>query len=169
MNKLPAVVAISGVKNSGKTTFIAKMLPLFNEMGIKTAVIKHDGHRFEADPIETDTGKYMNAGACGTAVFDGEKYKIIRKERINERKLMESFLDVNLMLLEGFKYSSWPKIELVRAGNSAGPVSDKKTMLALATDLPLKISEIPVVHLNDIQGAVDIIVRYMEKGENMYV
>ncbi len=169
MNKMPAVVAVSGVKNSGKTTFIEKMIPILNEMGIKTAVIKHDGHCFEADPIETDTGKYMNAGACGTAVFDGEKYKIIRKERTNERKLMDAFPDVDLILLEGFKYSSWPKIELVRAGNSASAVSDKRTMLALATDLPLKISGVPTIHLNDVRAAVDIIICYMEKGENKHV
>lgn len=164
MRKKPVIVAISGVKNSGKTTFIEKMLPLLNESGIKTAVIKHDGHRFEADPIQTDTGRYMHAGAYAASVFDGEKFKIIRKESVDEHRLIEDFPDADLILLEGFKRSHWPKIELVRGGNSFDYVSDKETMIGLVTDLPIKMDDIPVVHLDDVQSAVELLFNYMKKS-----
>ena len=38
------IFAISGVKNSGKTTLICKLLEIFKEKGLKVAVLKHDGH-----------------------------------------------------------------------------------------------------------------------------
>ena len=56
MKDRPAVVAVSGVKNSGKTTLIIEMLPYLTEKGLRVAVIKHDGHSFEPDPVCTDTG-----------------------------------------------------------------------------------------------------------------
>ena len=55
MKDRPAVVAVSGVKNSGKTTLIIEMLPYLTEKGLRVAVIKHDGHSFEPDPVFTDT------------------------------------------------------------------------------------------------------------------
>ena len=63
MKDRPAVVAVSGVKNSGKTTLITEMLPYLTEKGLRVAVIKHDGHSFEPDPVCTDTGRYL-AGGC---------------------------------------------------------------------------------------------------------
>ena len=46
------IFAVSGVKNSGKTTLICKLLEIFKGKGLKAAVLKHDGHDFEPD-VET--------------------------------------------------------------------------------------------------------------------
>ena len=77
----PVVVAVSGVKNAGKTTLIQALLPQLTEAGLTVAVIKHDGHQFDPDPPGTDTGRFMAAGAAGTAIFDGEKFKIVKSSR----------------------------------------------------------------------------------------
>ena len=44
--KRPAVLAVSGVHNSGKTTLLEKLLPVLRSRGLKVGVIKHDGHDF---------------------------------------------------------------------------------------------------------------------------
>ena len=119
------------MKNSGKTALIEAMLPHLTAAGLRAAVIKHDGHRFLPEPPDTDTGRFLAAGAWGTAIFDGEKYKVVRREVVDEAALIAQFPEADLILLEGFKYSSWPKLEVVRAGNSAAPVSDPATLLAL--------------------------------------
>ncbi len=74
-----AVVAVRGVKNSGKTTLIEAMLPHLAAAGLKVAVIKHDGHAFLPDLPGTDTGRFLAAGAWGTAIFDGEKFKVVKR------------------------------------------------------------------------------------------
>ena len=84
----PLVIAVSGVKNSGKTTLIEAMLPLLAEAGLRVAVIKHDGHCFDPDPPGTDTGRFMAAGAAGTAIFDGEKFKVVKKQPVMEDVLI---------------------------------------------------------------------------------
>ena len=55
------ILAVSGVKNSGKTTLIASLLPELKKRGLHVAVIKHDGHEFDADIPGTDTWKYAQS------------------------------------------------------------------------------------------------------------
>lgn len=160
----PLVVAVSGVKNSGKTTLIESVLPLLAQAGLNVAVIKHDGHSFDPDPPGTDTGRFMAAGAAGTAIFDGEKFKIVKKHPVTEDELIPQFPEADLILLEGFKYTAWPKLEMVRRGNSEAPVSDPATLLALVTDLPLEVHGVPVLSLNDPQGVARFLLRLVKEG-----
>lgn len=160
----PLVVAVSGVKNSGKTTLIQSVLPALAEAGLKVAVIKHDGHSFDPDPPGTDTGRFMAAGAAGTAIFDGEKFKIVKKRPVTEDFLITQFPEADLVLLEGFKYTAWPKLEVVRRGNSEAPVSDPATLLALVTDLPLEVPGVPVLSLNDPHGVACFLLRLVKEG-----
>ncbi|MDO5424594.1 MAG: molybdopterin-guanine dinucleotide biosynthesis protein B [Eubacteriales bacterium] len=159
MEKQRKVVAVSGVKNSGKTTLICRLVEIFSGMGIRTAVIKHDGHDFDADVPGTDTYRQFQAGACGTAVFSSEKCMIVKRQKhMTEEELMEYFPEADLILLEGFKASAYPKIELVRKGNSAKSVCGGAYLLAIATNLPPEELErddqsIPLLDL-DNPGAV---------------
>ena len=160
MNK-GRIIAISGVKNSGKTTLIERILPKLQEMGLQVAVIKHDGHTFVPDPEDTDTGRYIQAGAYGTAIFYGETYKVIKRQAVDEHALLQQFPEADLILLEGLKHSTWPKIEIVRSGNSTQAVCDPDTLLALVTDIPHFMSHVPILPLDDIDGIVEVILRYM--------
>ena len=163
MSHSPVVVAVSGVKNSGKTALIEAMLPHLTAAGLRVAVIKHDGHRFLPEPPDTDTGRFMAAGAWGTAIFDGEKYKVVRREVVDEAALIAQFPEADLILLEGFKYSAWPKLEVVRAGNSEAPVANPTTLLALVTDLALP--GVPTLPLGDGAGAAALLIRYVKEGK----
>ena len=60
----PFIFAISGYKNSGKTTLITKLIPELKQRGYRVAVIKHDGHDFEADVPGTDSYRHQKAGAA---------------------------------------------------------------------------------------------------------
>lgn len=159
----PVVVAVSGVKNSGKTTLIEGMLPHLIAKGLTVAVIKHDGHSFESDPPGSDTGRHFQAGACGTAIFDGEKVKVVRRSREGEQSLFACFPEADLILLEGFKSSLWPKLELVRRGNSQEPVCDPATLLALVTDLELGLPGVKTLCLNDARGAAALVAEYVKE------
>ena len=100
------ILAVSGVKNSGKTTLITKILPFLKAKGLNVAVIKHDGHDFEADVPETDSWNFAKAGADGTLVFSKTKYMMIHYDTVlPEEDLLASFPRADIILLEGFKYS----------------------------------------------------------------
>ena len=159
----PVAIAVSGVKNSGKTALIEAMLPILTAAGLRTAVVKHDGHAFQPEPPGTDTGRLLAAGAWGAAIFDGEKYKVVRRETVDETALIARFPEADLVLLEGFKGSGWPKIEVVRGAVSSAPVCDPATLLALVTDLPLSLPGVPTLALGDAAGAAAVVLRYVKE------
>ena len=135
-NKKQFILAVSGVKNSGKTTLITKLLPELKKRGLQVAVIKHDGHDFEADVPGTDSWKYAQAGADGTCVFSAKKYMVVKYAPApSVEELVGAFPEVDVILLEGFKYSEYPKIEVIRKGNSSESVCDPKYLLGIVTDL----------------------------------
>lgn len=159
------MIAVSGVKNSGKTTVLERLVAALTVNGVKIAVIKHDGHRFSPDRPGTDTWRQLKAGAVGAAVFDGEKFQAVSRTQVTEEELFLLFPQVDLILLEGFKTSRWPKIEVVRAGNSSGPVCDPKDLIALVTDLPLTLPGIPILDPDDTEGLAGLVLRRLLKGE----
>ena len=152
--KKPVIAAVSGVKNSGKTTVLGHLVKALKERNYLVAVIKHDGHEFEPDVEGTDTWKLRRAGAYGTAIFSKGCWMVIKEEpRMDEKKLAELFPEADFILLEGFKYSVYPKFEIVRKGNSEKPVCDPDTLLALVTDTNVKIKDVPVIGLEDWEEA----------------
>ena len=127
VNKKQFIFAVSGVKNSGKTTLITKLLPELKKRGLQVAVIKHDGHDFEADVPGTDSWKFAQAGAGGVCVFSARKYMVVKYvPSPSVEEMIEAFPEADVILLEGFKYSEYPKIEVIRKGNSAKAVCDPK-------------------------------------------
>ncbi len=165
IKKKQFIFAVSGVKNSGKTTLITKLLPELKKRGLRVAVIKHDGHDFEADVPGTDSWKYAQAGADGTCVFSSGKHMIIQYAPASSvEELVEAFPEADLILLEGFKYSEYPKIEIIRKGNSLEPVCDPKHLLGIVTDYrPEKwkwksICGIPFFGLEETERLADYII-----------
>ena len=134
--KRPAVLAVSGLHNSGKTTLLEKLLPALRSRGLKVGVIKHDGHDFTPDVPGTDSYRLREAGAEGVAVYSGQRYLLTEAFRLTEQDLLALFErhGYDLVLLEGFGDSGWAKIEVVRKAVSEEPVSFEP--LAIVGDVP---------------------------------
>lgn len=166
----PVLIAVSGVKNSGKTTLIEKLIPRLSDEGLKVATVKHDGHDFDPDIEGTDTFKHRKAGAYGTAIFSKNKFMVIKEQKnTQEKELISYFSDCDVILLEGFKFSDYPKIEIVRKGNSSESVCKKETLLGIVSDIEElkeeyrknKDNELKVIDINDIDSISELLVEYI--------
>jgi molybdopterin-guanine dinucleotide biosynthesis protein MobB len=128
-------------------------------------VIKHDAHRFEIDHPGKDSYRLAAAGADTMLIASPEKLALIKRHREAppvEELLADYFGDVDIVLTEGFKKSSLPKIELHRRERSPtllcrGEQHDP-TLVAVASDEPLQL-DVPVLDLNDPRQVADFIVR----------
>lgn len=160
MDSKPAIVAVSGKKNSGKTTFLCNIIPLLKEKGLRVAAVKHDGHKFDPDVPGTDSYKLRHAGADGVAIYTDDIFMVLRRQaNIPPEELFRFFSDFDLILLEGAKNSPYPKIEIVRAENSKTSVCDPATLLAVCTDADLLMQGVRRIGLSDYGAAVDIIIK----------
>ncbi len=158
----PYAAAVCGVKNSGKTTFLEKLVKELNCRGYRVAVVKHDGHDFQADTEGTDTFRMQKAGAYGTCVFSKNKWMAVKQEtEVELETLFNLFGEADMILVEGMKDSLLPKFELVRKGVSCESICNPRNMLGLVTDTSLKIPGIPVLGMREVRRCADILEQEM--------
>lgn len=129
------MIAVCGVKNSGKTTLLVELIRELSKRGVKVAAVKHDGHDFSCDIPGTDSDCMAKAGAYGTAVFSDARI-FVHKTGTGETELdlAAFFPEADLILLEGMKDSSYPKLEVIREGISMAPVSNPQGRFLIVTD-----------------------------------
>lgn len=174
--KKQLILAVSGIKNSGKTTLITALLPALKKRNLSTAVIKHDGHEFEADIPGTDTWKTGEAGACGTLVFSGTKYMMVKYHPAEStEELISLFPEADIILLEGFKHSEYPKIEVIRKANSLCSVCDPRFLQGIVTDISREelkydageeVEEIPFFELDETEPLAEWICQLWKKKQS---
>lgn len=159
------VKAVSFVAKSGtgKTTLLEKVIASLKERGYKVGVVKHDAHRFDIDHPGKDSYRLTAAGADIMLISSPEKLALIKKHAESppiEDLLSTYFTDTDIVLTEGFKKSSLPKIELHRQERSTtllcrGEEHDP-TLIAVASDKQLDL-DVPVLDLNNPEMVADFI------------
>lgn len=160
----PLIFSVCGLKNSGKTTLIQELIPVFKMRGLNVAVIKHDGHDFQCDIPGTDSYRYMESGAVGTAVFSGNRVFMHRLERgADAGELTSQFPEAQVIVIEGLKNSKWPKIEVVRSEISDRPVSDPDGRFLIVSDLPAETFDEPALDFRDSDKIADRILQLKER------
>ena len=148
---------------TGKTTLLEKVIARLKERGYRVGVVKHDAHRFDIDHPGKDSYRLTAAGADTMLISSPEKLAMVKKQAEAppiEEILSTYFTDVDIVLTEGFKKSSMPKIELHRKERSAtllcrGEEFDP-TLVAVASDERLEL-DVPVLDLNDAVQVADFI------------
>lgn len=166
-------LAISGFKNSGKTTLIEQLIPYLSKGGLKVATVKHDGHSFEPDSPGTDSYRFWQAGVSTSIVYDQEKYSIVRREPLQEDMIASLVGDADLVLLEGFKWSSYPKLILLTGSNQENQelLSSASNCIAYVTTEHFSDRSqlnAPVYDRNDTEALADYILQQYCNGQLKY-
>ncbi|MBQ6621838.1 MAG: molybdopterin-guanine dinucleotide biosynthesis protein B [Mogibacterium sp.] len=158
------IISICGIKNSGKTTLVTKLVSRLSGEGYKVAVIKHDGHDFTCDVPGTDTYRFTENGAYGVACFSDHRI-FVHKQGTGEREeaLLALFPEADLILVEGLKDSTLPKIEVIRRAISDRPASNPAGRFLIATDWPAGTFDEPTADLEDAEGIAKAIGERVER------
>ena len=97
-------------------------------------------------------------GAQAVAVYSANRWMLVCEEPdVALSDLLDQMRGMDVVLLEGQKYSDWPKIELVRAAVSNESVCRPDTLLALATDTGVRIPGVPALPLDGYEDAARLI------------
>lgn len=168
-NIKPPVFAVSGKKNTGKTTLTETLVRGFSDRGLKVAVIKHDGHDFIPDVPGTDSYRHKAAGAYGTVVYSENRFCLVKEEKENQAEdFFRYFNDADLILLEGMKDSDYPKIEVMRREVSRKSVCRKETIKAYVTDFRPEeepdfdragLADRPIYGFKDVDAIMEVVLR----------
>ncbi len=158
---LPVVFCVSGVKNSGKTGLIIKLINEFIKEDYKVAVIKHDGHDYTMDYEGTDTARFTEAGAMASIIFSDKKYSLNASSEKSIEELILLAAGADIILLEGMKTSHYPKIEVIRGAVSKEVVCSEETIMCVATDIPAFASTRPVFDLDDVKSIYNHVKKHL--------
>jgi molybdopterin-guanine dinucleotide biosynthesis protein B len=141
------VAGFAGYSGSGKTTLVERLIPALKLMGLRVSIVKHAHHEFDIDRPGKDTWRHREAGAFEVVVASSRRLALMREfeqpARLSVHHLLaELYEGVDWVLVEGFKDSNLPKIEVWRA--SAGKPArypDDDFIVAIATDSPDRLPE----------------------------
>jgi molybdopterin-guanine dinucleotide biosynthesis protein MobB len=148
---MPVVLSFVGPSNSGKTTLLTNLIPELKRRGHRVAVAKHSMGDLDLDQPGKDSWRLARAGSDAVVASGPHTLTLIKK--VERDPTLEEVLsmvgdDYDLVLVEGFKRSRVPKVEVHRR-IQGGLVCSPEELFAVVTDEPL---DIPVPQFSVEQG-----------------
>mgnify|MGYP004532036623 FL=1 len=158
------VVTFVGSSGTGKTTYLARLIPELKGRGLRLAVLKHDVHHFEMDHPGKDTYRFTAAGADVVTIANREKFALLQRtdRELSLEEIISRLPPVDLILVEGYKHNPYPKIEIHRAALGRPLIAPSEELLAIVTDEPVD-SPAPQLDLTDITGCADLLMRHLSR------
>lgn len=137
MNKIYSFV---GYANTGKTTYLEKLIGVLNDRGYKIAVLKHTSHPesfFLGDPKGKDTDRHFLAGAKYVALAGPSGFSLVARQSEPEpEQLMALFPNADFIFTEGYKSGPYLKIEVNKEylpGNTLLEASERFALVTAAS------------------------------------
>ncbi|MEF1207007.1 molybdopterin-guanine dinucleotide biosynthesis protein B, partial [Photobacterium damselae] len=159
------LLGFAAFSGTGKTTLLEAMLPKLVEQGLRVAVIKHAHHNFDIDQEGKDSYRLRKAGASQMLISSRFRRALVTETPEVEaelphliKQLDQSVLD--LILVEGFKTVSFPKIELHREEiGKPWLYPDDSNIIAVASDSKPETT-LPTLDINDLDAIASFVVNY---------
>lgn len=154
------VVGLAGWSGAGKTTLLLKLIPEFQSRGLSVSTLKHAHHAFDIDHPGKDSFEHRRAGAREVLIASPRRWALVH-ELSDEPEppladLLRRLSPVDLVLVEGFKASAHPKLEVFRAANGKPLLGSAAPHLrVIASDMALPDAAVPVVPLADVSVVAD--------------
>jgi molybdopterin-guanine dinucleotide biosynthesis protein B len=164
---MPPVFGIAGWKNSGKTTLAARLVAELARRGYAVTAIKHAHQSFDIDHPGRDSFRLREAGARRVILSSPKRWALMHELGGDPELPFDQVLSqagpCDLVLVEGFKRESFPKIELRKDGaTSRQPLADISDIVAIASDRPGdETGSVPVFHLDDVPAIADFITGHL--------
>ncbi|KHD85250.1 molybdopterin-guanine dinucleotide biosynthesis protein B [Heyndrickxia ginsengihumi] len=113
------ILQIVGYQDSGKTTLMEKLVNMLSDQGFRVGTLKHHGHGGAPMlPAQKDSTRHFEAGSMMAGV-EGEGTLSLAIHNNNGWQIDELVdfyrtLPLDILLIEGFKKASYPKLVCLR-------------------------------------------------------
>ena len=159
------VFGMIGWSGSGKTTLIKLLIPALIDRGYSVSSMKHTHHDFDMDKPGKDSYEHRMAGAKQVLVTGSKRWALLTENFKSPEPMMDELLSrmdpVDLVLIEGFKAFSHPKMEVFRSSIGKPLLAEgDHSIAAIASDQIISESRVPVINLNDFSSVADFIINY---------
>jgi len=129
--------------------------------GFTVSTVKHVHHDVDLDQPGKDTFRHRAAGASEVVLASAHRYAILHEHRGPEPDLtavLSRLAPVDLVLVEGYKRDSHPKLEVWRRETGHQMIQPGDPLVrAVATDAEVDALSVPVLDLNDTKAVADFV------------
>jgi molybdopterin-guanine dinucleotide biosynthesis protein B len=166
------IIGLAGWSGSGKTTLLAKIIPRLVARGYAVSTVKHAHHDFDVDTPGKDSHVHRLAGATEVLVGSSRRWALMHELRGEPEPsiydLLPKMSPVDLVLIEGFKAAQHTRIEVYRQNVGKPPLHpDNRQIAGIVSDTPFPDAGRMVVHIDDIEGVVELVLAKAERLEAM--
>jgi molybdopterin-guanine dinucleotide biosynthesis protein B len=165
----PPLFGIIGWKNSGKTTLAAGLISELTRRGYAVTALKHAHQSFDIDHPGRDSFQLRAAGARRVVLSSPKRWAVMHELRDEPEAQFEELLaevgPCDLVLIEGFKNETFPKLEIRRDGAASREplVSKIPQVVAVASDHPAQETDgLPVFHIDDVAGIAGFVIAHLK-------
>jgi molybdopterin-guanine dinucleotide biosynthesis protein B len=154
------IIAVVGKSKSGKTTLIERLIPEIKKRGYRVGSVKHAHHGFEIDQEGKDSYRHRAAGADVAVVTSPDQIAMVKRIEHDSLDTLEIFFDdVDLVLVEGYKRTRHPKIEVFDQTSHAAPLGlGSEELIAFVSDDRVEV-DVPFYRRDQIVQIGDLIER----------
>jgi molybdopterin-guanine dinucleotide biosynthesis protein B len=160
------VLGIAGWSGSGKTTLIEGLIPALAARGLRVSTVKRTHHDVDLDQPGKDSFRHRQAGACEVMVVSDRRFALLRETPggMDLPALLARLAPADLVLVEGFKMDTLPKLEVFRAALGKPRLwPGTPGIIAVAADGEVA-GDLPVLDLNDPAGVAGWLMRPRQGG-----
>lgn len=155
-------IGFIGYSNTGKTTLIEKLIPIFRARGLAVSAIKNAHHGFDMDRPGKDSFRYREAGAGQVLIATGQRWALLTETpqaAATLDDLLAQLAPCDLVIIEGFKSEGRiPRIEVRRTTNTEAPLfPHDPNVIAVAADHAVD-TRLPLLDLNDAANIAAFVV-----------
>jgi molybdopterin-guanine dinucleotide biosynthesis protein B len=122
------ILTVIGRKNAGKTTLTVALAAELIRRGRRIMTIKHGHHPADVDRAGSDTYRHFHEGRAERTLIAAPTLRVLFERTPDDYDpvaLARRYMDgADLVLCEGFKQSSLPKIEVWRRAIGGKPLFD---------------------------------------------
>lgn len=159
------VISVVGWKNNGKTTLVVRLVEHLTRRGLRVSTVKHAHHSIDLDRPGKDTWRHREAGAEEVVLATAKRWILMHELRDEAEpplaELLAKLAPVDIVVVEGFKGTSLPKIEVHRGERGTELIArTDPDVVAVASDVPLDGLARPVIHLDDIEGVAAAVLEH---------
>ncbi len=152
------ILSVIGKKDAGKTTLAVALASEFVRKSRRVMTIKHASHPADVDRPGTDSHRHFHEGKAERTLLVAPDMRVLferHRDDTDPSDLARRYLDgADIVLVEGFRKATLPKIEVFRRAASSTPIFDPAAAsadqwVAIVTDDEKFEAPCPVLRFRD--------------------
>ena len=161
--EVPVIAFVASSSGSGKSTLLKSVIGVLVTRGYRVGTVKHSAHEVQVDREGSDSWRFTKAGAVNSVIVGPNITAVMRQRNTTdaESAIRDASLNVDIVLVEGFKEIDLPKVEVYQEGHSKELLCVERKgagvgIVAVATDGERDIT-LPILPLGNPEAVCDFI------------